>query len=102
MGVRGKNYWSHASWTNFIWHRVISIIHHSWLDINSKTLKRYALVVKQITVYRPVVPVYARFLDRSISAFQSISRNSEGHVGSVQPIKCMIFILTFNKTVYMI
>jgi hypothetical protein len=31
---------------------------------------------------RPVVPVYARFLDRSISAFQSISWNSEGDVFS--------------------
>jgi hypothetical protein len=36
-----------------------------------------------ISVYRPVVPVYTRFLDQSISAFQSISRNSEGHVESV-------------------
>jgi len=44
-------------------------------------------------VYRPVAPVYTRFMDRSISAFKSISRNSEGHVESVQPIKCMIFIL---------
>jgi hypothetical protein len=41
-------------------------------------------------VYRPVVPVYTQFLDWSISAFQSISQNSEGHVESVQPIKCMI------------
>jgi len=48
-------------------------------------------------VYRPVVPVYTRFLDRSISAFQSISRNSEGHVESVQPIKCMISILICNN-----
>jgi len=48
-------------------------------------------------VYRPVVPVYSRFLDRSISEFQSISRNSESHVESVQPIKCMIFILICNK-----
>jgi len=51
-------------------------------------------------VYRPVVPVYTQFLDRSISAFQSISRNSEGHVESVQPIKCMIFILICNKYLY--
>jgi hypothetical protein len=51
-------------------------------------------------VYRPVVPVYTRFLDRSISAFQSISRNSEGHVESVQPIKCMIFILICNNKIY--
>jgi hypothetical protein len=51
-------------------------------------------------VYRPVVPVYTRFLDRSISAFQSISRNSESHVESVQPIKCMIFILICNNKIY--
>ena len=48
-------------------------------------------------MYRPVVPVYTWFLDRSISAFQSISRNSEGHMESVQPIKCMIFILICNN-----
>jgi hypothetical protein len=48
---------------------------------NPSCLKR-----KQISVYRPVVPVYTQFLDRSISAFQSISRNSEGHVESVQPM----------------
>ena len=53
-------------------------------------------------MYRPVVPVYTRFLDRSISAFQSISRNSEGHVESVQPIKCLIFILICNKQHYVI
>ena len=41
------------------------------------------------------------FLDRSISAFQSISRNSEGHVESVQPIKCMIFILICNNDLYL-
>ena len=35
----------------------------------------------------------------SISAFQSISRNSEGHVERVQPIICMIFILICNKLV---
>ena len=51
-------------------------------------------------MYRPIVPVYTRFLDRSISAFQSISRNSEGHVESVQPIKCMIFILICNNLFY--
>ena len=51
-------------------------------------------------MYRPVVPVYARFLDWAISAFQSISRNSEGHVESVQPIKCMIFILICNNNKY--
>ena len=50
-----------------------------------------------ISVYRPVVPVYTQFLDWSISAFQSISRNSEGHVESVQPIKCMIFIPICNN-----
>ena len=49
-----------------------------------------------ISVYRPVVPVYTRFLDRSISAFQSISRNIKGHVENVQLIKCMIFILTLK------
>jgi len=47
-------------------------------------------------VYRPVVPVYTRFLDRSISAFQSISRNSEGHVESFQPIKCMMLYMDFT------
>ena len=52
------------------------------------------------TVYRPVAPVYALFLDRSISATQSVSRNSEGHMESVQPIKCMLFILIFNKHIY--
>ena len=35
--------------------------------------------------------------DRSISACQSVSRNGEGHVKSVQPIKCMLFILIFNN-----
>jgi hypothetical protein len=30
--------------------------------------------------YRPVTPVYTRFLDWSISASQSVSQNSEGHV----------------------
>jgi len=48
-------------------------------------------------VYRPVAPVYTRFLDLSLSASQSISRNSEGHVESVQPIKCMPFILICNN-----
>ena len=51
-------------------------------------------------MYRPLVPVYAQFLDRSISVFQSISRNSEGHVESVQPIKCMIFILICKINIY--
>jgi len=37
--------------------------------------------------------------DPSISATQSVSRNSEGHMESVQPIKCMLFILIFNKFV---
>ena len=49
------------------------------------------------TVHRPVAPVYTLFLDRSISATQSVLRNSEGHMESVQPIKCMLFILIFNK-----
>ena len=44
--------------------------------------------------------VFALLLDRSISAFQSISRNSEGHMESVQPIKCMIFILISNNICY--
>ena len=48
-------------------------------------------------MHRPVVPVYTRFLDQSISAFQSISRNSEGHMESVQPIKSMLFILICSK-----
>jgi hypothetical protein len=47
--------------------------------------------------YGLVVPVYTGFLDQSISASQSVSRNSEGHVESVQPIKCMLFILICNK-----
>lgn len=38
-------------------------------------------------MYRPVAPVYTRFLDRSISASQSVSRNSDGHMESVQQIK---------------
>ena len=52
------------------------------------------------TVYRPVAPVYTRFLNRSISATQSVSRNSEGHMEGVQPIKCMLFILIFNNIFY--
>ena len=48
-------------------------------------------------MYRPVAPVYTRFLDRSISVSQSVSRNSEGHMESVPPIKCMLFILICNK-----
>jgi hypothetical protein len=32
----------------------------------------------------------------SISASQYVSRNGEGHVKSVQPFKCMIFILICN------
>jgi hypothetical protein len=51
-------------------------------------------------VYRPVAPVYTWFLDRSISATQSVSWNSEGHMESVQTIKCMLFILIFNKYDY--
>ena len=47
-------------------------------------------------MYRPVAPVYIRFMDQSILAFQSVSRNSEGHVESVEPIKCMFFILMCN------
>ena len=35
-------------------------------------------------------------MGRSILAFQSVSRNSEGHVVSVEPIKCMFFILMCN------
>ena len=42
-------------------------------------------------MYRPVVPVYTRFLD------WSILRNSEGHMESVQPIKYMICILICNN-----
>ena len=48
------------------------------------------------TVYRPVVPVYTRFLNRSISATQFVSRNREGHMETVQPITCILFILIFN------
>ena len=51
-------------------------------------------------MYRPVVPVYTRVLDQSISSFLSISRNSEGDVGNVQPIKCMIVILICNAYIY--
>ena len=47
--------------------------------------------------YRPVAPVYARFLDRSISASQSVLRNNEGRMESGQLIKCMLFILIWNK-----
>jgi hypothetical protein len=43
------------------------------------------------TVHRSIALVYTRFLDRFISATQSVSRNSEGHMESVQPIKCMLF-----------
>ena len=43
------------------------------------------------------VQVYAKFLDRSISATQSVTRNSEGHMEGAQPIKCMLFILIFNN-----
>ena len=42
-------------------------------------------------MYRPVAPVYIRFMGQSILAFQSVSRNSEGHVESVEPIKCIFF-----------
>jgi hypothetical protein len=42
------------------------------------------------TVYRPVAPVNTRFLDRSVSATQSVMRNSEGRMASVHPIKCML------------
>jgi len=50
-----------------------------------------------ITGYRRAAPVYTQFLDRSISASQSVSRSSVGHVQSarVQPIKCMLFILIY-------
>ena len=37
--------------------------------------------------------VYPVILSVSISAPQSVSRNSEGHMKSVQPMKCMLFIL---------
>jgi hypothetical protein len=50
-----------------------------------------------ILTYTPVAPIYIRFLDRSISASQSVSRDSEGHVESVRPIKCMLFILICNN-----
>ena len=54
------------------------------------------------TVYRPVVPVYTRFLNRSISATQFVSRNREGHMETVQPIICILFILIFNNILYSI
>ena len=47
-------------------------------------------------MYRPVAPVYTRFMGQSILAFQSVSRNSEGHVESVEPIKFLFFILICN------
>ena len=37
----------------------------------------------------------------SISASQSVSRNSEGYMKSVQPMKCMLFILICNIHVYL-
>jgi hypothetical protein len=52
-----------------------------------------------VFIYRPVAPVNTRFLDQSISATQSVSRNSEDHMESIQPIKYMLFILIFNKFV---
>jgi hypothetical protein len=48
-------------------------------------------------VYKTCSTILYTVLDRSISATQSVSRNSEGHMESVQPIKCMLFILIFNK-----
>ena len=51
-------------------------------------------------MYRPVTPVYTRVFDRSISTIPYVSRNSEGQMESVQPIKYMRFILIFNKYSY--
>ena len=35
-----------------------------------------------------------------VSATESVSRNSESHMESVQAIKCMLFILIFNNYYY--
>ena len=43
----------------------------------------YADIDRSKKLYRPVAPVYTRFLDRSISVSQSVSRNSEGQMESV-------------------
>ena len=48
-------------------------------------------------VQYPVFSVYTRFFYRIISAPQSVSWNCEGYVGSVQPIKCMLYILICNR-----
>jgi hypothetical protein len=47
-----------------------------------------------ITQGQSVYPDIALYV--SISASQSLSRNGDGHVKSVQPIKCMLFILICN------
>ena len=51
------------------------------------------------TAHRPVAPVDTQFTDRSISAIQSVMRNSEGHMESFQPIKYMLFIRIFNHPI---
>jgi hypothetical protein len=42
-----------------------------------------------MTQEQSVYPNIALYV--SISASQSVSRNSEGHMKSVQPMKCMLF-----------
>ena len=52
-----------------------------------------------MTQEQSVYPVIALYV--SILASQSVSRNSEGHMMSVQPMKCMFFILICNIHVYL-
>jgi hypothetical protein len=52
-----------------------------------------------MTQEQSVYPDIALYV--SISASQSVSRNSEGHMKSVQAMKCMLFILICNIHVYL-
>jgi hypothetical protein len=56
-----------------------TFIHHS---LTFSVLKFLLMLIEDgpKTVHRPVAPVYTWFLDRSISATQSVSRNSEGYM----------------------
>jgi hypothetical protein len=63
----------------------------------------YADIDGPKTMYRPVAPVYNTVFGpvlSSISASPSVSWNSESHMESVQPIKCMLFILICNNSIY--
>ena len=62
---------------------------------NFQGIKKPTILVYRLTLL--VAPVNTLFLDRSISASQSVQRNSKGHVESVQPMKCMLFILMCNN-----